>query len=226
MILSDLHLGYSDYLLSKGIYSLISESNMIKEITKKINDFKIDVLVFNGDIIHDFGSFPRRLKNRIFSLVSQCREHNCEPILVVGNHDVQLKYLLQKQDFSLDMTFNDKIVFGDVFITHGHKLLDLPEKSKFLILGHEHPALLINDAKFKCYLITDYKINGENMGTAIIMPSFFEFVEGTHFSEDNKLSPYHKFFIKNYSKILVSKYNNKYLTLPLKLTEFMSFDSL
>lgn len=223
LVVSDLHLGYSDYLVSKGIFSLLDEFQRIKEILSKVQEYKINNLILNGDIIHDFGSFPNTLKRKLRYLVEHCREFNCKPFFILGNHDVQLKYFLNNNLLNFNLDFDESLLIGDVFITHGHKFFELPKEARFLIIGHEHPAELIEDTKFKAYWITDYK-SKKKKANVIIMPSFFDFTEGTHEKESSRMSAYRDSFTKISARIIISKHKGRYLTLPLELTDFISFE--
>ena len=220
LVISDLHFGYSNYLLNKGIYSLIDESKKIKEIVSKINEYNINKIVFNGDIIHDFGSFPWQLKKKIITLIDLCKQNKTEPMFVLGNHDVQLKYQVENYLFDRAIVFHDFLTFDDVFITHGDKLYEVPKETKFLILGHEHPAVVIDDNKFKCYVVATMNPK-KNDKKVIIMPSFFDFVEGTDLEENARITPYHNLFENDSSKIIIYKVKGKYVTLPLDLDAFL-----
>ena len=83
-------------------------------------------------------------------------------------------------------------VIGNTLILHGHKIPKIDKKIKQIIIGHEHPAVSLDDGIkkeiFKCFLKGSYK-NRE----LIVLPSFNLINEGSDVLNEDFLSP----FLKN-----------------------------
>lgn len=206
LILSDCHFGYSDYLIQKGVFSLIEENKKINEIIDVCKGFNINYVIFNGDVLHDFGSLSYNVEKKLNKLKDFFESSNIEYDFIKGNHDTFLKFYLRK----INKEEKEFIILDDIFITHGHREYKIPEDINFLVLGHEHPAIVVNDQKFKSFLVCNFgKFQKQKL---IVMPSFFDFVEGTNLDESSSMSAYKKGDVL--LKIIIEKINNKYLVLP------------
>ncbi|MDE1849038.1 MAG: metallophosphoesterase [Nanoarchaeota archaeon] len=184
LAIGDLHLGYEHMLIESGI-SL--PENQAKEIIKSIEEILLKIksqgfsakkIVFLGDIKHYFG-FDHR-ERRIFDRVLEFLREKFEDkdvILIKGNHD--------KMDYSGKKMKNYYINEGVCFL-HGH--MSFPEiydsKVNTIVMGHMHPSVTISDKanvkreKFKCFLLGEF-----HKKRLIIVPSFFEIIEGTSVNE-------------------------------------------
>ena len=188
-ILSDVHLGYEESLNRKGV--LIPRNNysdLVLRLEKTLERIKkkntIEKIVINGDLVHEFGKvsrIDRELINKFINFLSRYGE----VILIEGNHDKAIKYVIKK-----NIEIVDKLNFGKISIMHGDKIpsKDLIKESKTIIIGHEHPAVNIKSGvrveKYKCFLKGIYE--RKNL---IVMPSCNLFIEGTDVLCEKLLSP-------------------------------------
>ena len=182
LIISDLHIGLEESLNKQGV--LIPRSqfndflNKLKLIFEKVN---VERVIFNGDLKHEFGEISRQEWNNILKLFDFLQDK--EIIIIKGNHDPILKPIADKRNLKLVEFFN----LNDITILHGDKILD--SLNKTLIIGHEHPAILLKKGarseKYSCFLKGKYK-NHE----LIIMPSFNLLVHGTNVLKEKFLSPF------------------------------------
>lgn len=192
-VISDIHIGYEESLNRQGI--LIPRNNyndLWIRLEKALERIKkkniIEKVVINGDLIHEFGKISRKekdLTNKFVNFLS----HYGSVILIEGNHDKALKYVISE-----DIKVIDNIVLGKILIIHGDKIIskDLLKTVKTIIIGHEHPAIAVTSGsrveKYKCFLKGKYERKD-----LIVMPSCNLFIEGTDVLREKMLSP----FLKN-----------------------------
>jgi hypothetical protein len=194
-IISDMHIGYEESLNSKGI--LIPKRNyddLVLRIEKSLNYViknynlkKIDNIVLNGDLLHDFNKVPFKVKQKLSEFIELLSSYS-NLIIIEGNHDKVLKFILKRN------TIYKKIIFEDILIIHGDKIIDDFEnysKIKTIIMGHEHPAVSISSGYrseiFRCFLKGKY--DSKNI---IITPSCNLSNEGSDVLSGKLLSPYLK----------------------------------
>ncbi len=190
IIISDIHLGYEEslhrkgFLVSKQAYDdLILRLERTFETIKK--KFAIKKIIVNGDIIHEFGKISNNEKILVNKFTDFLLSYG-EVILIKGNHDNALKYVVNRA-----VLIKDCLIFDELLITHGDVLL--PKKSltnvKTIIIGHAHPAITLKSfskvEKFKCFLKGKYLDK-----TLVVMPSFNLLIEGTDVLHEHLLSPY------------------------------------
>ncbi len=196
LILADLHIGYEEALNKQGL--LIPRFQDLENKISSLLKLNPKTIIINGDLKHEFGTISQqewKQTNKILKLFK-----NKKIILIKGNHDVILEPLTK--NFNLEIKDYHKI--DNILITHGHKIIK--EKSKIIIIGHEHPAISFKerpDEKFKCFLKGKYKNS-----TLIVQPSLNLITEGSDITKEKILSPYIKsqenfeVFIPKNSKVL------------------------
>ncbi len=188
LIISDLHLGLEESLNRSGV--LIPRSqfndliNKLKLILKKV---KVDRIILNGDLKHEFGRISKQEWNDLLKLFDFLK--NKEVIIIKGNHDSILKPIAEKSNLKLV----DRYDLKNITILHGDKVLE--NLNKTIIIGHEHPAISLKKGirveKYPCFLKGKYKKHN-----LIVLPSFNMFNRGTNILKGKLLSP----FLKNIDK--------------------------
>ena len=190
LIIGDLQLGYEGYLNQKGILVPRFQFKEIKErLNKILKKVKIKKLIFNGDIKHEFGTISNQEWREILQLIDLIPK-SIEIIFVKGNHDIVLNPVARKRGVKVV----DYYKIDDITIMHGDKIM--PNLSKILIIGHEHPAISFEekkDEKFKCFLKGKWKNH-----TLIVMPSFNFLTIGSDVTKEKRLSPFLKQDLRNY----------------------------
>ncbi len=179
LAIGDLHIGFENMLLNAGV--LISKTQTeetIKDLNKIIEDlknegFSIKKFVFLGDIKYSFG-YEWKEKSEFSKVMNFLRQHvKMEDIILIkGNHDT-MDLGFEMKPFHIE----DEIIF-----LHGHDIIpELSNKNlNFVVSGHLHPSVLLEEKEgakkeiYKCFLEGNY--DGK---TRLILPSFFNFVEGT-----------------------------------------------
>ena len=184
LIVSDFHLGYEEMLKGKGVlvprFQLKDVLERVGRILKKVKPEKI---VINGDLKHEFKEVLNQEWRDVLKLVDFFL-NNCEElILVKGNHDLFLGPIARKRGIKI---VEDYLV-GDTFICHGNKIKKTSAKT--IIIGHEHPAIILKDnekkEKYECFLKGKWKNK-----YLVVVPSFNPLTKGTNVLEKKKFSPY------------------------------------
>ena len=199
LILGDLHLGYEEHLSRKGIFVPKFQFNDIIDLLEEmLKKKKVENVVFNGDIKHEFGTITETEWRYIIKLFDFFIKRDIRIIIVQGNHDPIIKPIAEKRGISIFKEY----VIGDILIIHGDFIPKDIEKNagknniskkciKTIIIGHEHPAISLKEneriERFKCFLIGKWK--GIDL---IIMPSVNPLVEGTDILQEKMLSPFLK----------------------------------
>lgn len=186
LIFADLHLGAEAVLVGKGVLLPRTQKQdtfaTIKEVLERVTPKHI---VLNGDIKHEFGSIHDEEWRDVLELLDLLARH--APITVIkGNHDAMIIPILRKRH----VPAVTGLVSGDWLITHGDKEPDAGQltRVKGIIIGHEHPSLLLDDGvrkeKYKCFLTGAYQDK-----RLVVLPSMFPLVEGSDVLKERALGP-------------------------------------
>lgn len=198
IVIADSHIGYEESLQKQGVLvPMLQFRDILKRLENVFSSVKVEQVIFNGDIKHEFGTISRQEWKETFELLDFLQKHG-KVILIKGNHDTILGPLAMKKNLEI----KDYAVVGDFFITHGHKLLDIPKGIKTIVIAHEHPAVTLREGrryeKFKCFLSGRYK--GKRL---VVIPSLLQLVEGTDMLKGEILSPYLKQNLGNFQVFVV-----------------------
>lgn len=189
--ISDLQLGYEQYLAEKG--GIFLPRTQLKEIISELKAIfrikKPKKIIINGDLKHEFGETSSQEWFEVRKLVEYLRKKVDEIILVRGNHD---NYLLTIASH-LEIEVFDPFYFEKGFcFLHGHKRIKYPNGTKFIIIGHEQPSILLKEGfdkvKIPCLLYGTTKDNKK----LICLPSFSPLASGSPINvigKDEILSP-------------------------------------
>lgn len=199
LVISDIHIGIEETLNSKGILiprmHFKDQLKKIAEILKKIDCIKV---IINGDLKHEFGKISETEWRNTLKFIDALG--NREILLIKGNHDKSILPILKKRK----VIRVEELILENILITHGDVINKHSDDSniKLIIIGHEHPAILIKDLirneLFKCYVIGEYtgkKMDKENKKDIkpkqiIVQPSFNLLNIGTDITNEKMLSPY------------------------------------
>ena len=190
LVVADLQIGREEELRSHGHLVLDRElSSMKRRIAQALRQTGARRLLFNGDIKHEFARINRQEWTDILDLLDCFREKGIEIILVKGNHDNMLLPVARQRGYELLDHFAER----EFLFLHGHEVpgRETLEGVETVIIGHEHPALRVNDGvrheTVKCFLVGPWKRR-----TLIVLPSFSEATTGTDVLESSTLSPFLK----------------------------------
>ncbi len=217
LILADTHIGYEESLNKQGVliprFQFKETIQRLEKILKLLNPkdskglgnsknfqskIKPNKIIINGDIKHEFGTISEQEWRHTLKLLDFLSKHCKELILIKGNHDTILGPIADKRNIKI----LDSYKTNDTLIIHGHKIPDKLKGIKTIIIGHEHPAVSINEGVrtelFKCFLKGKYKKT-----TLIVQPSFNLVTEGTDILKEKVLSPFLKQDLSNFECFVV-----------------------
>ncbi len=178
LIICDIHIGFEESLNKQGILiPRFQFTEIIKRLEKILEQVKVNNIIINGDIKHEFGRISEQEWRHTLKLLDFLAKYG-KVILIKGNHDNILGPIAKKRNVEV----KDYVILKDILVIHGDKLNKdiekLIKKSKIIIIGHEHPAITLKDSprieKYKCFLKGKFKRK-----TLIVQPSFNLVTEGT-----------------------------------------------
>lgn len=178
LVIADMHIGYEESLIEQGIHLPFSQYRKMKRmLSELINNLEPETVVLLGDVKHEFGTATRQEWTEVMDLLDFLKKYVKKVLVVRGNHDNFLIPILKKKNVPL---YDPSYEINDILFIHGHKEISLNDVTqKIIIMGHEHPAIILRDElgikhKFKCFL--HGKINGKEI---IVLPSFSPLMPGT-----------------------------------------------
>ncbi|MEM0027336.1 MAG: metallophosphoesterase [Ignisphaera sp.] len=195
LVVADIHLGFEEYMATKGVYIPRMQLNKAIDIIEKaLNTVNVDTLIIVGDIKHLFDKLGRRETRDLHEFILYVKKRFNRVVLVRGNHDNFIYSLSQRYGIE----FYETMEFGNILFVHGHKKLELEDNTKLIIMGHEHPSIALKDpvtesvTKLPCFL----RIPFQNGSTAIVLPAAGAYQTGTSVSTspESYLSPIIKRF--------------------------------
>ena len=219
LVIGDIHLGYSE-----KSYRVVYPQMQLDEIKKEIdeifdfvgkNNRKIKKIILLGDIKHRFKNISseewRETLQFMDFLIQKVGKKNI--IVIKGNHDVSLDPILKKRDIKLKKFYEFKLKINKklkkFFFCHGNILFKQCLDSDYIVFGHLHPAIILEDKykseKYKCFMKGKW---GKKQ--VFILPSFSEISRGINLG---KLNNYKNDFSiipnKNLKNFEIVIYNNK-----------------
>ena len=227
LVIADVHIGYEEALNKQGILiPRLQFEDIVKRmgiIFNRLKNKKIDKIVINGDLKHEFGTISEQEWRNTLKFLDLLTKHCKEIVLIKGNHDTILGPIAKKRHVKVLDYFivepamdkhisekipitkknNKKIPKDKILVVHGDKIPKEALKDvSTIIIGHEHPAVSLKEGpkveQFKCFLKGKYK--GRNL---IVQPSFNTIVEGTDLLRDKILSPFLQQNLGNFNVYIV-----------------------
>lgn len=191
IVIADLHLGYEGIMAEQGTLipkvQFKKEMEALKAIIENCNARKI---IINGDVKHEFSETSYHEFKEVKDLFIFLKSEFERVILVKGNHDNFIYYITSKYGVEL----HDSLCLNEFLFVHGHGVNKEIEELKkgFLIIGHEHPAIVLFDEigakeKVDCFLF-----GGIKNKKILVMPAFSYLAEGSEVNtmpREEMLSP-------------------------------------
>lgn len=175
IVISDLHLGLEKSVTSEGGYVPRFQLEGLKEDLEFAKDETgASRILVNGDLKHEFSHTKYSEKEEIEEFISFLKRSFEEVIVVEGNHDTFIEDLME----SKQVNFLESYLEGGILFCHGHDAMKVEGDFETLVIGHEHPALVLEDEvgfkeKVDCFL------HGEmNDGKKIIVLPAFSQISG------------------------------------------------
>jgi hypothetical protein len=102
LIFTDFHIGYEESLNKQGMlvprFQFIGIMKRIENIFSKLKNKKIERIVVNGDLKHEFGTISEQEWRHTLKLLDYFGKHCREIVLVKGNHDTILGPIAKKRN--------------------------------------------------------------------------------------------------------------------------------
>ncbi|MEM2206265.1 MAG: metallophosphoesterase [Sulfolobales archaeon] len=189
VLLADTHIGFEEEMAEKGVYIPRFQKKKLMNILEEVfNSVDVKVLTIVGDFKHKFNELGRIERIELNEVIKYVLSRVEEFIVVRGNHDNYLSVLTRKYNFTL----TDKLSIGDFLIVHGHNKLPEDVHAKYVVIGHEHPAITLRDSlgsigRFQCFLVGEL-FNGLQL---ITLPAVGAYQTGSKVTLDRNtyLSP-------------------------------------
>jgi hypothetical protein len=190
LVVADLHIGFEESLNKQG---MMMPRFHLKDLTERIEGMikraKPDTIIVNGDIKHEMGTISEQEWRETLKVFDLLEKNSKKVMLIKGNHDKILGPIARKRDIEIVESYELKE--KGILILHGHKEIKIPKHIKTIIIGHEHPAVVIREGerseRFKCFLKGKY--DGKDL---IVLPSCNLLTEGTDVLKEGVLSPFLK----------------------------------
>lgn len=204
LVISDLHLGLEGSMTSQGSYvPKFNFEEVIEDIEKARSRTKASRVILNGDLKNEFKRSSYSEKQEIKNLLQHLKRRFEEVIIVEGNHDKFIEKTVEDEGLKIRNHFLEK---GVLFVHGDERPEDFLDDIEYdtIVIGHEHPALSLEDnigisEKIDCILYGETNL-GKNL---IVLPAFSEISNGTNVNE----IPSHKLL----SPILKEDVNKKEL---------------
>ena len=207
-VIGDVHLGYEDAMRRQGVFmprfQFADTVARLGKIFKLLgtDKKKLEALVINGDLKHDFGIISEQEWREILKLLDYILQHASQVILIKGNHDIKLAPIARKRG----IVVVDDIAINATFICHGHEVPTSEEykNSTLVIVGNEHAAVSFKDGArkevYKCFISGTWKNK-----KLVVMPSFNQITTGTDILSEQFISPFMQQDLKDFDVFVVGE---------------------
>ena len=207
LVFTDVHLGYEDALNRKGVLRpKFQFKDVILRLEKVLKSVAPKKIIILGDLKHEFGRISDIEWREVRKLIEFLKQNCEELILIKGNHDKIIDPIAKKCEVEVKTQY----LFKNLFFCHGDfipkdlKLKEYLKNIKTVFIGHEHPAITLNDGvrteKFKCFLKGTWK--NKNL---IVLPSFNLLTTGTDILDSKVLSPFLKQDLKQFEVFIIEE---------------------
>jgi putative SbcD/Mre11-related phosphoesterase len=137
--IADLHLGLEGSMTSRGNYVPEFQLEQVKKEIKEISsESEASKILVNGDLKNQYSTSYSE-KKEIKELIGELKENFDDVILIKGNHDTFVEDLAEDEGLRVLEEFRED---GFLFV-HGHE--EIEGDYETLVIGHEHPALALED---------------------------------------------------------------------------------
>lgn len=178
VVTADMHIGFESAMADVGLFvpkvQLSQELETLRRIRKLTTAEK---LLIAGDVKHEFGEFNTTGFRELLTALDTMRSLYSKVVLLRGNHDTYLPKVVSRVDVELSEKFSE----GRYLITHGDVgFLDVSFEAGVVIIGHEHPAVILYDdvggkERIPCFLVGKL-YDGRDI---IVLPAFSTLVGGS-----------------------------------------------
>jgi len=181
LVISDVHLGLEGSVTSKGGYvPKFQLDEIIEDLENAKKETKASRILVNGDLKNEFNKNYYSEKKEVDQFLKELKKLFDEVIIVEGNHDNFLDEIVGKNGLEI----KPRYVENSILFTHGHKDPDDVDKFETVVIGHEHPALSLED-EIGVVEKVDSLVYGKtkNGVRIIVLPAFSSISNGTRINE-------------------------------------------
>ena len=164
MVLSDLHLGRDAD--ANVEFPIRRPGRFGERLAALVEAFEPAEVVFAGDVLHSFSTVPLGVADALEDLLRTVEDAGTETVLVEGNHDTMLGELGES-------VAEHRLEDGTV-VCHGHA--EPESDADRYVIGHDHPAIVIEGRRHPCFLRGDGTYRGADV---LCLPAFDELASGT-----------------------------------------------
>lgn len=179
VVLADLHVGRvatSDVELPMG-----EGDDLVDRLSALLESERPEQVVVAGDVLHSFDSLPYGVTDTVDRLTETVSAAGAELVAVAGNHDTIL-------EDATDLRVEPSVALdAETVVHHGH---EVPERdAERYVIGHEHPAIIIEGVRHPCFLDCRNQFSG---AAVLVVPAFNRFAVGTVINDmaaEDSMSP-------------------------------------
>ena len=193
IVCTDLHLGYEGVMAKKGIFiPKVNLKYILEMLDRALKKTGAGNIIVNGDIKNEFSTVDVEEFNELYEFIGFAKERKVKLVLIKGNHDNFVERY--REPFNLKV-YSQEAKLGSYLFFHGEELPGTTKDVEMLVMGHEHPAIVIYDSidrkvKLNCFLYGYYKRK-----RILVMPALNYFAGGTGVNtepRENLLAPIFK----------------------------------
>jgi putative SbcD/Mre11-related phosphoesterase len=181
LVISDLHLGLEGSMTSEGSYvPKFQLDDILEEIEEARKETGATGILVNGDLKNEFHRSYYSEKQEIKKFLRRLQKNFEDVIVIEGNHDNFIEKTVEDQGLEL----RDSYLEEGILFLHGHESIETEKDFHTIVIGHEHPALSLEDEigvveKVDCALYGNTK-DGKNI---VVLPAFSTISNGTRINE-------------------------------------------
>lgn len=167
LVLADLHLGRDT--TSNVELPLGEPEELPDRLAALVAHFDPAEVVFAGDVLHAFSRVPEGIEDTLSTLHTIVDDAGGCLTIVRGNHDTMLETVT-----AIEPVEARRLPDGETTVIHGH---EIPEESAArYVIGHDHPAVVIEGRRLPCYLLGEASYQD---GDVLVLPAFNRLAAGT-----------------------------------------------
>ncbi len=182
LVIADLHIGIELEIEEAGFIIKPQIYEFKERIVKLLDKCEAKKLLILGDLKHSISTPLLWEKFRIYEFLEYLAEFFDKIIITKGNHDGGLENVVNMDAVEIFKEFKvNKFLF-----LHGHA--NVEKKTKFYVIGHNHPIIELKDSKGSKYRYKSWVFGRNDKGERIIvLPAFSNLVGGVAFNKNEEL---------------------------------------
>ena len=169
LVLADLHLGKGE----AADVELPLTGRVVDRVEALVGWCEPAAVVLAGDVLHAFSHVTERVSGSFSALRERLADVDLR--VVAGNHDKCLEDLCTSSGSgpSVDVVDAHRLADGTL-VCHGHEAPG--ETADRYVIGHDHPAIVIEGKRRPCYLYGEGAYRGADV---LVLPAFNPLATGT-----------------------------------------------